>query len=126
MNSATGDHDGGFLWNGIWPRFAHPALVFCAIAPARKGRCNASMILRRLIAWLRRPRPSRPQKPPEVYSDGGPLDLNEFERLLNSGETEDLQKIARALGRRETSGFSASTKSREVIYGAGSGRVDAR
>jgi hypothetical protein len=59
------------------------------------------MIFRRLMAWFRRPRPPRPQKAPEAQGDGGPLDLNEFGRLLNSGKTEDLQKIARALGRRD-------------------------
>jgi hypothetical protein len=53
------------------------------------------------MAWFRRPRPPRPQKAPEAQGDGGPLDLNEFGRLLNSGKTEDLQKIARALGRRD-------------------------
>jgi hypothetical protein len=59
------------------------------------------MILRRFLAWFRRPRLRRPQKGPEGQGDGGPLDLNEFGRLLNSGKTEDLQKIARALGRRD-------------------------
>jgi hypothetical protein len=43
----------------------------------------------------------RPQEAAEAHSDGGPLDLNEFGRLLNSGKTEDLQKIARALARRQ-------------------------
>jgi hypothetical protein len=57
------------------------------------------MILRRLIAWFRRPRPPRSQKVPEAAEDHAAFDRNEFGRLLNSGKTEDLQKIARALSR---------------------------
>lgn len=34
-------------------------------------------------------------------ADGAPFDLNEFGRLLNSGKSEDLQKIARALSQRD-------------------------
>jgi len=59
------------------------------------------MMLRRLIAWFRRPRPPRSQKAPQAANDCAAFDLNEFGRLLNSGKTEDLQKIADALGRRE-------------------------
>jgi hypothetical protein len=59
------------------------------------------MMLRRLIAWFRRPRPLRSQKAPEAADDCAVFDLNEFGRLLNSGKTEDLKKIAHALGRRE-------------------------
>jgi hypothetical protein len=59
------------------------------------------MILRRLMAWFRRSQPLRSEKAPEPANDGAAFDLNEFGRLLNSGKTEDLQKIAHALSRRE-------------------------
>jgi len=59
------------------------------------------MILRRLIAWFRRSQPLRSQKEPELADGGAAFDLNEFGRLLNSGKTEDLQKIAQALSPRE-------------------------
>jgi hypothetical protein len=76
--------------------------ILSGIARGRVAGCNTSMILRRLMAWFRMPRSSpRPQEAAEAHSDGGPLDLNEFGRLLNSGKTEDLQKIARALARRQ-------------------------
>jgi hypothetical protein len=55
------------------------------------------MILRRLITWFRQP---GSPKAPEAHGDAdGPLDLNEFGRLLTSGKAEDLQKIARILSR---------------------------
>jgi hypothetical protein len=41
----------------------------------------------------------RSQKVPEAAEDHAAFDRNEFGRLLNSGKTEDLQKIARALSR---------------------------
>jgi hypothetical protein len=44
----------------------------------------------------------------QAHSDAGPLDLNEFGRLLNSGKTEDLQKVARALAHGRTFGFEAA------------------
>ena len=57
------------------------------------------MILRRLIAWFRQP--GFP-KIPKAHGDAdGPLDLDEFGRLLTSGKAEDLQKIARTLGQRD-------------------------
>jgi hypothetical protein len=59
------------------------------------------MILRRLFSWFRRSQPLRSQKAPEPANDGAALGLNEFGRLLNSGKTEDLKKIAHALSRRE-------------------------
>jgi hypothetical protein len=55
------------------------------------------MMLRRLIAWFRWPRPPRSQKAPQAANDCAAFDLNEFGRLLNSGKTEDLQKIANTL-----------------------------
>jgi hypothetical protein len=58
------------------------------------------MILRRLIAWFLRPRPLAPpqarQRRPEVDA----RDLDEFDRLLRSGKSEDLLKIARDLSRK--------------------------
>jgi hypothetical protein len=58
------------------------------------------MILRRLTAWLRIPRPMAPRArvPKGAAMDG--RDLEEFSRLLTSGKPEDLQKIARDLGQK--------------------------
>jgi hypothetical protein len=64
------------------------------------------MMLRRLIAWFRRSRLPRSQKAPQAANDCAAFDLNEFGRLLNSGKTEDLQKIANTLGGGKTSGLS--------------------
>jgi hypothetical protein len=76
------------------------------------------MILRRLIAWFRRSQPLRSQKA-LLASDGAAFDLDEFERLLNSGKTEDLQKNRTCLkpaGKRPEQ--VVSTKSRQVIFGS--------
>ena len=78
-----------------------PLLVF-SLEHTRQCRCNSPMILRLLLAWFWQPRPSPPQKAPEASSAGTAFDLNEFGRLLNSGKTEDLKTIARALSRRDT------------------------
>jgi hypothetical protein len=70
------------------------------LARRRPSRCNASMILRRLIAWVRfrRPQPLQRRTVLEVARDRtAEFDLAEFGRLLSSGKREDLKKIAQVM-----------------------------
>jgi hypothetical protein len=67
-------------------------------------RCNASMILRRLRAWFRRPPPplTPTAAPSHLAGDRAEaLDLAEFGRLLATGKAEDLKKIAQAMTQKD-------------------------
>jgi hypothetical protein len=65
--------------------------------PKRRRRiqkyCHAKMIFRRVTTWLR----SKLAAPPRVAAstDRSALDLDEFARLLCSGDPSDLKQIAR-------------------------------
>ena len=70
------------------------------LAGRRPSRCNASMIIRRLIAWFRfrRPQPLQRRTVLEAAGDRtAEFDLAEFGRLLSSGRREDLKKIAQVM-----------------------------
>jgi hypothetical protein len=59
------------------------------------------MFFRRLIAWFWPTRPLPPRKAPGSMGNRTALDLDEFGRLLSTGNAEDLKKIARDLGQQE-------------------------
>jgi hypothetical protein len=65
--------------------------------PKRRRRilkhCHAKMIFRRVIAWLRFKLAGPPHA--EASTDRSVFDLDEFVRLLNSGDPADLKRIAR-------------------------------
>ena len=70
------------------------------LAGRRPSRCNASMIIRRLIAWFRFRRPQPLQHLTVLEAAGGQkteFNLAEFGRLLSSGRREDLKKIAEVM-----------------------------
>jgi hypothetical protein len=70
------------------------------LAGRRPRRCNASMIIRRLIAWFRFQRPQPLQQLTVLAAardQKTEFDLAEFGRLLSSGRREDLKKIAQVM-----------------------------